>query len=331
MPVNELVKKIIVDTRMREAYADESDESINKRANIEEFIQSVDEYCRLNAGATLTDYLNQVTLSSDTDDMDDGNYVTLATIHSVKGLEFSCVFLCGMEENILPVSRAVGSDDDMEEERRLAYVAITRAKQRIWFTRSKSRYLYGKREPTARSRFLKELSVELQLPRETPRTSYGYGDWDDPESYGNSAYGGGRYSSNDDYGGRRTSFGGGYGSTYGSERSNSTVTRSAWNGGGYGSTSYGSKPTTSYGSKPVAQKSGGFSYGGVGKAPIKPTGAGKNLSAFKTGVKVKHPKFGAGIIVNTRGMGNNMILDIAFEGLGIKQLSANLAPLTILG
>jgi len=60
-------------------------------------------------------------------------------------------------------------------------------------------------------------------------------------------------------------------------------------------------------------------------------GAGKDLSAFKTGVKVKHPKFGIGTIVNVRGMGANMILDIAFEGLGIKQLSANLAPLTVMG
>ena len=173
---------------MREAYADDSDESINKRANIEEFIQSVDEYCKLNEGASLTDYLNQVTLASDTDEMDDGNYVSLATIHSVKGLEFGCVFVCGMEENILPVSRAVGNDDDMEEERRLMYVAITRAKDRVWFTRSKSRYLYGKREPTARSRFLKELSKHLQLPNETRQFSRGYSDYFDPEDYGNDAY-----------------------------------------------------------------------------------------------------------------------------------------------
>ena len=339
MPVNELVKKIVVDTHMREAYADDSDESINKRANIEEFIQSVDEYCKLNIGATLTDYLNQVTLASDTDEMDDGNYVTLATVHSVKGLEFPCVFVCGMEENIMPVSRAVGNDDDMEEERRLMYVAITRAKDRLWFTRSKSRYLYGKREPTARSRFLKELSSELELPREARRLPMGYGDYDDPDMYGNSAYGGGRYASNDEYGGRRNSFGGSYGGSYGSanDRGNSEVTRTRWNGGSsYGGTTYGS---TTYGStqslssrtaSSVSSKSGGFTYGSINKTPMKPSVGGKDLSAFKTGVRVKHPKFGIGVIVNARGVGSNMILDIAFEGLGIKQLSANLAPLTIL-
>ncbi len=334
LPVNELVKQIIEDTKMREAYADDSDESINKRANIEEFVNSVEEYCRLNPDTTLTDYLNQVTLSSDTDEMDDGNYVTLATVHAVKGLEFKCVFICGLEENILPVSRAVDNDDDMEEERRLMYVAITRAKELLYLTRSKSRYLYGKREPTMRSRFLKELSSCVDLPREVRRSPYGYGDYDDPEMYGNDAYVGGRYETNDGFGGRRNSFGGGYNSSYGSSygdrsRSNSGITRTKWNGNTYGSSSssYGSS-SPSYGSQ---QKSGngGFVYGGVAKA-IKPTGGAKDVSAFKIGVRVKHPKFGNGTIVGVRGAGSNMIIDVAFENLGIKQLSASLAPLTLL-
>ncbi len=331
LPVNELVKKIVAETRMREAYADDSDESINKRANIEEFIQSVDEYCKLNEGATLTDYLNQVTLASDTDEMDDGNYVTLATIHSVKGLEFPCVFICGMEENIMPVSRAVGNDEDMEEERRLMYVAITRAKERIWFTRSKSRYLYGRREPSMRSRFLKELSSKLELPKEIRRSPYGYERYDDPEEYGNGANAWGRYGANDDYGGRKTSFGGGYNNGYGKNdgRQNTTIARTAWKGNGYrnngGYGSYASKPQSV-----STQSGGGFVFGGVGKPAPKPTGAGKDLTVFRIGVKVRHPKFGVGTVVNVRGAGVNTILDIAFEGLGIKQLSANLAPLTVI-
>ena len=333
MPVDELVKKIVVETQMREAYADDSDESINKRANIEEFINSVDEYCRLNKDATLTDYLNQVTLSSDTDDMDDGNYVSLATIHSVKGLEFKCVFVCGMEENILPVSRAVGNEDDMEEERRLMYVAITRAMKRIYLTRSKSRYLYGKREPTVRSRFLKELSSVLDLPEDKRYAPRGYDGFDDPESYGNASYGGGRYGSNNKYGGYGNGYGGGYGG-YGSrssDRESSAIKRSAWNGGSsYGSSTYGSSSyASSYGKSP-AQKESGFAYGGVARATTRPSVGGKDLSAFKTGVKVKHPKFGIGTIVAVKGVGANMIVDIAFVGIGIKQLSANLAPLTVL-
>ena len=347
MPVNELVKKIIADTRMREAYADDSDESINKRANIDEFINSVEEYSRLNEGATLTDYLNQVTLSSDTDEMDDSDYVTLATVHSVKGLEFKCVFICGLEENILPVSRAVDNDDDMEEERRLMYVAITRAKDRLFLTRSKSRYLYGKREATMRSRFLKELSSEIDLPKETRRLPMGYDGYDDPDSYGNASYVGGRYEMNDDFGGRRTSFGGStyggssnstygsYGKTYGdSSRSNSGVTRSTWNGASYGAST---QSHSSYGGSMYGRTSGGkntgggFTYGGINRGGNPPkSGAGKDLSVFAIGVNVSHPKFGKGTIVNVRGAGSNMIVDIAFESVGIKQLSASLAPLTVL-
>ena len=334
MPVNELTKKLIEATRMREAYADDSDESITKRANIDEFVNAVEEYCRLNPTATLTDYLNQVTLSSDTDEMDESDYVTLATIHSVKGLEFRCVFIVGLEENTMPISRALDNDEDMEEERRLMYVAITRAKERLYMTRSKSRYLYGRREPTMRSRFLKELSSEVEMPKEVRRQSFGYSDWDDPESYGNSAYGGGRYATNDDFGGRRTSFGGGYsGSSYGgSAYQNSAPKRSAWNGNTYGSGSYGSASGTTYGSRPATKpsSSSGVTYGGVNKlGKPAPTG-NKDLSAFKIGVRVEHTKFGVGTIVGVRGAGSNMIVDVAFEnGLGIKQLSASLAPLTI--
>ncbi len=309
LTVNELTKRIVLETKMKEAYEEDTDENLNKRANIDEFINSVEEYCKLNPDATLSDYLQQITLYSDTDEMDDGNYVTLATIHAVKGLEFPCVFICGLEEDIMPVSRAVDNEEDMEEERRLMYVAITRAKERLFLTRSKSRYLYGRREQTTRSRFLKELASELDLPQERPTTRFGYGNGEDD---GYRTYGGNRYGANDGY--RDV------------DRENSAPVRSAWNGG----RTYTS--TSSY-TKPATQKSGkgGFSFGGMGKAPQKPLAGGKDLSVFRMGVKVSHPKFGVGTIVNMRGMGNNMIVDVAFGGgVGIKQLSASLAPLTVL-
>ena len=115
------------------------------------------------------------------------------------------------------------------------------------------------------------------------------------------------------------------------------MTRSAWKGNSYGGSSYGSSygsgnyGGSSYGSGSGqrSQKSGGFAYGGVAKA-IKPTGSAKDLSVFRIGVKVQHPKFGSGTIVGVRGTGSNMILDVGFEGLGIKQLSASLAPLTVI-
>ena len=346
-PVNELVKEIVADTGMRAAYADDSDESINKLANIEEFINSVDEYCKLNPEATLTDYLQQVSLVSDTDDMDESEYVTLATVHSVKGLEFRCVFVIGMEEGTMPISRAAGNDDELEEERRLMYVAITRAKERLYLTRSKSRYLYGKREPTARSRFLKELSSVLELPQEVRRPRFddgygGYGSFDDDDGfstfgggkktyggYGGSSYGGSSYGGNT-YGGSGYGGNSAYGnsgikrSVYKPQSYGSTYGSGSYGGGSYGGTTYGG---SGYGGASKPKTTGG-AFGGIGNKPA--AGGGKDLSVFSVGVKVSHPKFGQGTIVNVHGIGGNMILDVAFEnGLGIKQLSASLAPLTV--
>ncbi|MBQ9118239.1 MAG: UvrD-helicase domain-containing protein [Clostridia bacterium] len=320
LSVDELVKNIVADTNMRLAYSDDSDDSLNKLANIDEFINAVDEFCRLNPQATLTDYLAQVTLSTDTDEMDDSDYVTLATIHAVKGLEFSCVFISGLEENILPVSRASSDSDDMEEERRLMYVAITRAKEHLYLTRSKSRFLYGKREPTMRSCFIKELSSCLDLPKEKPRYGgydrYRSYDDDDEANYGNSSYGagrfsGGRYGDNSSYGYGKSGYG------YG----NSGVKRSVYREESY--SSYSPANPSVYG----GQKDSGFAYGSATAKPKveKP----KDVSVFQVGVKVNHAKFGDGTVVGVHGAGNNTIVDVAFAGYGIKQLSASIAPLTI--
>ena len=147
-PVAQLVRNVINLADLRSAYDDGTDEGDGKLANLDEFIASVDDFSRLNPSATLDEYLNQVTLSSDLDDMDEGDYVTVATIHAVKGLEFSNVFICGLEDGIMPSSRSNEDGRSEEEERRLMYVAITRAKDKQYLTRSKSRYLYGRRDLT---------------------------------------------------------------------------------------------------------------------------------------------------------------------------------------
>lgn len=148
-------------------YSDKKDEeSVAKMANIQEFINAVEEYANLNAKATLADFLNEVTLSSDLDEesnKNNGQTVTLATIHAVKGLEFPVVFLVGMEDGILPLSRAQDNVKELEEERRLLYVAITRAKKKIYFTRAKNRFMYGMQKESISSRFMKELASELDL------------------------------------------------------------------------------------------------------------------------------------------------------------------------
>ena len=301
MSADELVREVINDSGILSMYADDSDESINKKANIDEFVNSVDEFCKLNKGASLADFLNQVTLSSDTDDMDESEYVTLATIHSVKGLEFKVVFVVGMEENVMPVSRASFDDNELEEERRLMYVAITRARERLFLTRSKSRYLYGKREATLQSRFIDELSSVIDVPASrSPYESYARRAADSYSSY-RGGYSG--YSS--------------YGRKFGQDRSREDD-------------DYGYQSDL----PPEPQKSAGsFSAAAAYRqASPRPAAAGeKDYAAFKAGVKVKHPKFGEGMIVSIKGSGSAMVLSVSFPGLGIKALSAQLAPLTVIG
>lgn len=304
---DELIRDVINDSGILSMYADDSDESINKKANIDEFVNSVDEFCKMNKGATLADFLNQVTLSSDTDEMDDTNYVTVATIHSVKGLEFKTVFVVGMEENIFPVSRAAYDDGELEEERRLMYVAITRARERLYFTRSRSRYLYGERSMTLQSRFMKELEGVMDI--EPPRTSYS-------DYARGSGYGG--------YGHRYGAYSG-----YGARRSFSRASRDDEDYGYRSDLPAEETPSANPSSFSAAAGYKRAQARGAAPAPSLGTGA-KDYAAFKTGVRVRHPKFGDGMIVSTRGEGSALVANVSFPGLGIKSLSVQIAPITII-
>lgn len=281
-PVNALVREVISSFDIRSAYDDGTDDGDGKLANIDEYIASVDDYSRLNPASNLNDYLNEITLYSDTDEMDDGNYVTLATIHSAKGLEFPTVFICGLEDGIMPSSRAEADGRDTEEERRLMYVAITRAKNKLYLTRSKSRYLYGHRDLTRPSKFLVELYKELgvstaqKTPYYTANNGYKY------NSYRGDGYG--------DY-----------------EKSTGRALYSSYD------EPERDTPKTTSSFKPV--------FGGVSTAK-------KSDAKYSVGMKVRHPKFGNGMIIAVKNGGT--VINVAFEGQGIKELSASLAPLTII-
>lgn len=128
--------------------------------NLNELIGSVGDFARNNPDCTIADYLQMVSLYSDTDDMSDDNAVTIATVHSAKGLEFPVVFVVALEDGIFPSLRqSENSSSRMEEERRLMYVAVTRAKKRLFLTYSKSRYLYGETKYGMPSRFLIECGL----------------------------------------------------------------------------------------------------------------------------------------------------------------------------
>lgn len=163
LTLSNFVENVIKQFDIKSAYSSGSEEDLERQLNINTFVSAVQEFEKNNPSGTLLDFLESVTLVSDIDTMDDSNNaVTIATIHSVKGLEFRYVFIVGLEEKIFPISRAYGKDEDMEEERRLMYVAITRAKENLMLTRCRTRFLYGRREFEIDSRFLKELELSGQ-------------------------------------------------------------------------------------------------------------------------------------------------------------------------
>lgn len=322
LPLTDIFSEVVEKTAFLSQFEENTEENHSKKLNVSEFQNSIEEFAKLNDGATLSDYLNSISLSSDTDEIEDGNFVSVATIHSVKGLEFPTVFVTGLEEGIFPLSRAQDNDSDMEEERRLMYVAITRAEKKLYLTRSQNRFLYGKRQYMGQSTFLTELAPELglnqQSSRRAPQNDYGsrYGG-----DYGGYARGGGyggyrsqgarrdvdKYGytpDNDDYG----YFEGGAGSSFGSGSSSGKSTYSFLGSSGLSSSK--SSPSA----KPKAATHNGE----------------KDNSAYKPGTKVRHVKFGEGTVISVSGEGKSFIAVVSFPGVGVKSLAVAYAPMDVI-
>jgi len=147
-------------------YQDKTPENLSRQENVEELLNGIYEFCRSrqeegNEHVLLADFLAEVSLltDQDTDQEGDNEKVTLMTIHSAKGLEFRNVFIVGLEENLFPNAMSLGSYRELEEERRLFYVALTRAEENCFLSFAKSRYRYGKQEFCNPSRFLKDIDV----------------------------------------------------------------------------------------------------------------------------------------------------------------------------
>ena len=156
-------------TNVLKSFDLDNEQDYERYLNIGSLVNSVREYEEANQDATIIDYLQSVTLSSAMDN-DDGKGVVIATVHGAKGLEFDTVYIVGCEEKIFPISR--DDNDDIEEERRLMYVAITRAKKNLVITSSSSRYMYGRREYSAKSRFLYELDLVSDRQINSNYTTY---------------------------------------------------------------------------------------------------------------------------------------------------------------
>lgn len=159
---------------INEVCQDNSPENLSRKENIEELVNGMNDFCAMrqeegNTNVSLIDFLSEVSLltDQDSDKEGDGEKVTLMTVHSAKGLEFRNVFVVGMEENLFPSGMAGDSPRAMEEERRLFYVAITRAEEHCFLSFAKTRFRYGKMEFGSPSRFLRDIDTRfLQLPQE---------------------------------------------------------------------------------------------------------------------------------------------------------------------
>src|SRR5262249_45729452 len=159
-PISEIVKAAVIDSGYKRALEDENTEEAEGRLlNLEERVNGAAE--SEQRGETLRDFLDHAALVSDTDEYKAEAQVTLMTMHAAKGLEFPLVFIVGLEEGLFPHSRANESQNDLEEERRLCYVAITRAEKYLHLTHVMKRRVYGEEVPAEPSRFLMEFPLEL--------------------------------------------------------------------------------------------------------------------------------------------------------------------------
>jgi len=302
----ELISYIVDEAKILQSFNQKDETELDRYINVTSLMKSIKDYQENNPSATLNDYLESVTLISDIDTESNKNGVVIATVHAAKGLEFDTVFISGLEEKIFPVSRA--DVDDQEEERRLMYVAITRARKDLYLTSSSSRFMYGKRDAAVKSRFLREIDMVKDQ-------AFGYGGY-----YGND------YSSaTNGYTRARQEYDS-YNSDYGYSN-NKYIVKDNPQYKGYTNSSYGNTNTYKANTFGGGTKLGGLNIAGISKA----SDIGKkNIDTSKVvvGAKVNHVKFGIGVIVDTSTYSSNKCVTIDFGVIGRKALSLDYAPIT---
>ena len=327
------------------------EDAADRLQNLGQLVNNVKNYCdQQGEEASLEGYLEDIALISDIDNYNESaDQVVLMTIHSAKGLEFPYVFLIGMEEGVFPSEMSKYSEADLEEERRLAYVGITRAKKELYISNSVTRMLYGRTQRNEPSRFLREIEPEYLEETRSPvlEQRSRLGGWG--SSYSDTVPGGASgYSGASGWGRGSASYGSYGGSTGYGNRSgylnreyNAGESRgfgSGYAGRGSSSSGYGS----SYGSRSGSVGgSGGFGSGY--SRPATPETPAKQINftgtpAVKTnanttkhyepGDVVEHKVFGRGTVVAVKPAAGDQIVEIRFEKVGVKKTMANFAPLT---
>ena len=333
-PLDQFVGDVIAKSGYEAMLKAMKEEGETRRENLGQLVSSIKTYADQNGeDATLSGFLEEVALISDLDSYDnDADSVTMMTIHSAKGLEFPYVFVVGMEDGIFPGEMAKYNEEDMEEERRLCYVAITRAKKELYLSTSRTRMIFGQTRRNPPSAFLSEIDPGLLDETQSPELigygggfGAGYGSYSTNVPGGRSGYSGAsRGYLNSEYNARpRGGFGGGYSSGFasgGHESPNSYGGRhqvqSTGFGSGYGrSRSAGNTAPAGAGTSTLA--------GAPSAAPQKKAAA----ASYAAGDIVEHRVFGRGKVLKATPIAGDCIVEIQFDRVGVKKTMANYAPL----
>ena len=328
LDVYELGDAIIRESRISEdIMSGKNADDLARQENLEEFLSGMQTFVagRQEEGrmdeAYLTDYLQDVALLTDADSEGekDEPRVSLMTIHAAKGLEFATVFVVGLEENIFPSPLAAVSVRELEEERRLLYVAITRAEKHCILTNAKNRFRYGKMEFDNPSRFIDEIDASLiEGGEETPESSFGGG---------RSSFGG--YGSSSRYGSE-----GGYGGRMPWDRDRSGYRRESQNAKPVAS-QFMADPKPGFKSvravnavhRIMGDTASSSSVASAGSSASKASSAAGSLSE---GCRIEHQRFGIGTVLKIEGTGENTKATVEFQNAGTKQLLLKFAKFTIL-
>ena len=298
MKISDLIKETLKKSGYTKALENENTiEAENRIENLDEFLTVAIEFEDESADNKLSDFLEGITLSSDIDNMEETEEnVTLMTLHSAKGLEFPVVFLVGMEEGIFPGYKSIGEPKELEEERRLCYVGITRAKEHLFLTCSKQRTIFGSTSCNQVSRFLREIPSDLLD---------GYDETLGEKKESSNTFGDSKYSWT--YGSKDN----GNIKTYKIDKNEPKVVAASSNSNNNG---FMFRTAESF----------------LNNLTKKSSGSNVDLSQYKAGVRIYHKKFGEGVISNVEPEGDDLKVDIQFDKVGHKRLMAKFANLEII-
>lgn len=320
--------------------AENNVEAESRIQNIGEFLTVAEEFEKESADKSLNEFLNNISLSSDTDNLEDtDDVVTLMTLHSAKGLEYPVVFLVGMEEGIFPGYQSMGDDNELEEERRLFYVGITRAKKYLFLTCANMRKIFGSTSYNPPSRFLKEIPKDLldgydevfeDRKREDSFEDSGY-NWKYGKSSGSSSWN----KNGESYSGENWNRNSG---TY--SAGNWNKSNSSYSGGNFSRSvsvngnANGRVVTHRISNDDKIEETNSSPFKRTAESFLANLNARNNsnvdISKYKVGQNVFHKKFGKGKIVKLDPEGDDVKVDLEFEKFGHKRLMAKFAGLEII-